>query len=89
MNFEFLIVFTSNGLVFATLLYLIMSCEIPDHKGSSRSRIWAKIEGMINQNREARSSCHSSMVVPGTGALILLEAQEQQISSFGPPVNKL
>jgi len=42
MNFEFLIVFTGNGLVFATLLYLIMTCEIPDPRGSEKSRIWGK-----------------------------------------------
>jgi hypothetical protein len=89
MNFEFLIVFTSNGLVFATLLYLIMTCEIPDSQEPSKSRIWAKIADMMTKRREATSVRLSSMVAGGTGALILVEGQEKQVSSFGPPVNEL
>ena len=53
MNFEFLMVFTANGLVFATLLYLVTTCESPDSKGSPRARMWEKIDGMMTQPTRA------------------------------------
>jgi hypothetical protein len=61
MNMGFLIVFTGNGLVFATLLYLILTCEIPDHEVSLRSGVRAKIEDAINHRREASSRRQPSM----------------------------
>ena len=88
MNFEFLIVFTGNGLVFATLLYLIMTCEIPDPRGSEKSRIWGKIDNLMTQRQDSRSRCLPSMVAPSPGTLILLDGQERQMSSPGDSVNR-
>ncbi len=89
MNPEFLIVFTSNGLVFAAILYLVMACEIPDPKRSATSRIWAKIDAVMTQRQETRARCFPTMVVSGSRESFLLEGQERQVSSFGPSVNKL
>jgi hypothetical protein len=61
MNMGFLIVFTGNGLVFATLLYLIMTCEIPDREASSRYGLWTKSDDAIYHRREASSNCQSSI----------------------------
>jgi hypothetical protein len=88
MNLQFLIVFTSNGLVFATLLYLIVTCEIPDPKGSAIFGLWARIGGMMTRRRNARSGCPSLMVVPGAGIVTLPEGQERQIPSLSYTANK-
>ena len=89
MNFEFVIVFTSNGLVFATLLYLVMTCEMPDSGGSAKFRIWAKIDGILaERRRESTPDCIPSSVARSSGALMMLECHEQKISSLGPPVKR-
>lgn len=79
MNLEFLIVFTSNGLVFATLLYLIMTCEMAGSRGSASTGFWAKIDGMISRRRETGSSSLTSLESPGPGALILVEGHERTL----------
>jgi hypothetical protein len=88
MNFEFLIVFTSNGLVFATLLYFVMTCEMPGPKGSAKSMARAKIDGLMTMGRESISRYLAPKILDGPGTLMMVESQKPQVASLGPAVNK-
>jgi hypothetical protein len=89
MNVEFLIVFTSNGLVFATLLYLIMTREIPDPKGSATTTIWSNAKILMTRRRDAGSSCIPSVLAPVPGAVILLDRPERRTSAHAPKSTSL
>ncbi len=88
MNVECLAVFTSNGLAFAAVLYVLMTCDIPEAKGSRTSRLWTRACRMMTQCLEAVSLCVTANIRHRHAERISLEDQEQQMSSMGSRVNK-
>lgn len=49
MTFEFLIIVTSVGLVFATLLCLVLSCEMPEPIQSARPERQTQIDRTLTK----------------------------------------